>query len=152
LAVLLLPEWSDAKGKRQKIRDLGGQMAHMLNSRSVLAVRDLKVSTRYYMDVLGFTRDFGDGSDGWSFLSREGFKVMLGECTDATPAGELGDHSYFAYVLVEGVDELYQELSRRKAGINSALATKPWGLREFGVKTPDGHRIMFGEPLPGRAR
>jgi uncharacterized glyoxalase superfamily protein PhnB len=125
-------------------------MARMIDSRSVLAVRDLDVSTRYYMDVLGFKRDFGDGTDGWSFLSRDGFKVMLGHCSDATPAGELGDHSYYAYVLVDGVDQLYEELSGRKAGIMSALATKPWGLREFGVRTPDGHRIMFGQPIPAK--
>jgi uncharacterized glyoxalase superfamily protein PhnB len=125
-------------------------MVQLIDGRSVLAVQDLDVSTRYYMDVLGFKRDFGDGSDGWSFLSRDGFKVMLGHCEDATPAGELGDHSYFAYVLVNGVDQLYEELSRSNAGINSALATKPWGLREFGVRTPDGHRIMFGEPTAAR--
>ena len=125
-------------------------MARMIDSRSVLAVRDLDVSTRYYMDVLGFKRDFGDGSDGWSFLSRDGFKVMLGHCADETPAGELGNHSYFAYVLVEGVDQLYKEISGRDADIMSALASKPWGLREFGVRTPDGYRFMFGEPLPSR--
>jgi catechol 2,3-dioxygenase-like lactoylglutathione lyase family enzyme len=127
-------------------------MARMIDSRSVLAVRDLDASTRFYMDVLGFKRDFGDGSDGWSFLSRDGFKVMLGHCADATPAGELGDHSYFAYVLCEGVDQLYEEISARDVQIMSALASKPWGLREFGVRTPDGHRIMFGEPLPSRQR
>jgi uncharacterized glyoxalase superfamily protein PhnB len=27
------------------------------------------------------------------------------------------------------------------------LGDKPWGMREFGVKTPDGHRIMFGQVL-----
>jgi catechol 2,3-dioxygenase-like lactoylglutathione lyase family enzyme len=124
----------------------------MIDARSVLAVRDLDISTRFYMDVLGFKRDFGDGSDGWSFLSRDGFKVMLGHCADEVPAGELGNHSYFAYVLCEGVDQLYKEISGRDADITSALASKPWGLREFGVRTPDGHRIMFGEPLPGRAR
>jgi catechol 2,3-dioxygenase-like lactoylglutathione lyase family enzyme len=127
-------------------------MARMIDSRSVLAVRDLDVSTRYYMDVLGFKRDFGDGTDGWSFLSRDGFKVMLGHCADETPAGELGNHSYFAYVLVDGVDELHKEISGRDADIMSALASKPWGLREFGVRTPDGHRIMFGEPLPSPQR
>jgi predicted enzyme related to lactoylglutathione lyase len=119
----------------------------LTGSRSVLAVRDLRVSTRFYMDVLGFTRDFGDGSDGWSFLSRDEFKVMLGECADATPAGDLGDHSWFAYITVEGVDELHDEVARRGATILSALATKPWGLREFSVRTPDGHRIVFGEPV-----
>jgi uncharacterized glyoxalase superfamily protein PhnB len=127
-------------------------MTRMIDARSVLAVRDLDLSTRFYMDVLGFKRDFGDGSDGWSFLSRDGFKVMLGHCADETPAGELGNHSYFAYVLCEGVDQLYKEISARDADISSALASKPWGLREFGVRTPDGHRIMFGEPLLDRAR
>jgi uncharacterized glyoxalase superfamily protein PhnB len=125
-------------------------MARMIDARSVLAVRDLDVSTRYYMDVLGFKRDFGDGSDGWSFLSRDGFKVMLGHCADETPAGELGNHSYYAYVLVDGVDQLHEEFSGREADIMSKLATKPWGLREFGVRTPDGHRIMFGEPTAAR--
>ena len=24
---------------------------------------------------------------------------------------------------------------------------KPWGQREFGIRTIDGHRIMFGEAL-----
>lgn len=122
-------------------------MPQLLHSRSVLAVRDLRVSTRYYMDVLGFTRDFGDGSDGWSFLSRGAFRVMLGECADATPAGELGDHSWFAYVTVEGVDQLHQDVASRGAEILSAPATRPWGLREFSLRTPDGHRIAFGQPV-----
>jgi uncharacterized glyoxalase superfamily protein PhnB len=109
-------------------------------------VRDLGVSTRFYTNVLGFTRDFGDSSDGWSFLSRGAFRVMLGECPDAFPAGELGDHSWFAYVTVEDVDALYAEVTAREAQILSPLATKPWGLREFSLRTPDGHRITFGEP------
>jgi len=28
----------------------------------------------------------------------------------------------------------------------SQPATEPWGLREFSIRTPDGHRIRFGEP------
>jgi len=123
-------------------------MVRVLGCRTVLAVRDLARSTRFYLDVLGFQRDFGDGSDGWSFLSRGDFRVMLGECPDERPASELGNHSYVAYVLVEGVDQLYAELVGRGAVIPSAPATKPWGLREFGVHTPDGHRIQFGEPVP----
>ena len=34
-------------------------MPRITNSRCVLAVRDLATSTRFYMDVLGFGRDFG---------------------------------------------------------------------------------------------
>ena len=122
-------------------------MPRIIGSRCVLAVRNLKESTQFYMDVLGFQRDFGDGSDGWSFLSRDNFKVMLGECADEKPASELGDHSYFVYLTVEGLDQIYQELSARGAQMLSTPANKPWGLREFGIRTPDGHRIMFGEPI-----
>lgn len=123
-------------------------MHRIVDSRCVLAVRDLAESTRFYMEVLGFQRDFGDGSDGWSFLSRDNFKVMLGECPDEKPASELGNHSYFVYLIVEGVDQLHQEISARGADVTSKPATKPWGLREFGIRTPDGHRINFGEPVP----
>ena len=122
-------------------------MSRLVNSRCVLAVRDLAVSTRFYMDVLGFKRDFGDGTDGWSFLSRDAFRVMLGECTDAMPATELGDHSWYAYVNVEGVDELHAELAARGAEIISKLATKPWGMRDFTIRTPDGHRLVFGQTV-----
>jgi catechol 2,3-dioxygenase-like lactoylglutathione lyase family enzyme len=115
--------------------------------RCVLAVRDLAASTRFYVETLGFRRDFGDGSDGWSFLSRDGFRVMLGECPDATPAGELGDHSWFVYATVAGVDALHREVARAGAEILSVPTSKPWGLREFSLRTPDGHRIVFGEPL-----
>jgi len=123
-------------------------MPRITNSRCVLAVRDLARSTRFYMEVLGFQRDFGDGSGGWSFLSRDGFRLMLGECRDATPAGELGDHSWFVYLTVDGVDRLHAEVARGGAEILSVPATKPWGLREFVLRTPDGHRIVFGEPVP----
>jgi catechol 2,3-dioxygenase-like lactoylglutathione lyase family enzyme len=122
-------------------------MHRIVDSRCVLAVRDLQESTRFYVDVLGFRRDFGDGSDGWSFLSRDAFKLMLGECPDEKPASELGDHSYVAYLIVEGVDQLYQEMSARGAPVISEPADEPWGQREFGIRTPDGHRIRFGEPI-----
>ena len=51
-------------------------MAEIVNSWCVLAVRDLDVSTRYYMDVLGFRKDPIDAK-GWSFLTRDRFRVML---------------------------------------------------------------------------
>lgn len=121
-------------------------MVSIIDSRTVLAVRDLRASTQFYMNVLGLQRDFGDESGVWSFLSRDNFKVMLGECPEDRPAGELGDHSYVAYVVVEGIDLLHKEIAMRGADV-SEPATEPWGMREFGVRTPDGHRIRFGEPV-----
>jgi catechol 2,3-dioxygenase-like lactoylglutathione lyase family enzyme len=112
----------------------------------VLAVRDLKVSTRYYTDVLGFRRDPID-AEGWSFLTRDNFAVMLGECPEVQPASELGDHSYFVYWYVDGLDEFYNEILGKGALLISKPADKPWGLREFALRTPDGHRITCGERI-----
>ena len=121
-------------------------MAQIVNSRCVLAVRDLAVSTRYYMDVLGFRKDPIEAA-GWSFLTRDCFRVMLGECANERSAGELGDHSYYAYWNVQGVDQLYEEFVGKGALVSSKPTNKPWGLREFGLKTPDGHRIVCGETI-----
>ena len=119
-------------------------MARLEGIRLILAVRNLRSATDFYVDALGFRRDFGDGSDGWSWLSRDGVRVGLGECADAMPAHELGDHSYVAYVSVDDVEGLYAEFISRGVPIRTPPETKPWGMREFAVQTPDGHRMTFG--------
>ena len=121
-------------------------MAEIINSRCVLAVRDLKVSTSYYMGVLGFRKDPID-AEGWSFLTRDTFRVMLGECRDEKPASDLGNHSWFAYWNIDNVDEFYRE--SKGALVTSQPSNKPWGLREFTMTTPDGHRITCGETIAG---
>ena len=121
-------------------------MARLDATRLILAVRNLRVATDFYMNVLGLERDFGDESDGWSWLSRDNFRVGLGECADAMPAGELGDHSYVAYVSVDDVDALYTDWVARGAPILTPPETKAWGMREMALRTPDGHRMTFGSP------
>ena len=117
----------------------------VVHTRHVLAVKDLAVTAGYFVDKLGFDRDFT--APGWEFLSFGIFKVMLGECTDALWARETGDHSYFCYVLVENLDEIFSEFKSNGAELTSAPTDKPWGLREFVVSTPDGHRIVFGQQI-----
>ena len=121
-------------------------MARLEATRLILAVRNLRAATDFYMNVLGLERDFGDESDGWSWLSRDNFRVGLGECADAMPAGELGDHSYIAYVSVDDVDALYADWVARGAPILTPPETKAWGMREMALRTPDGHRMTFGSP------
>jgi len=119
----------------------------VVHTRHVLAVKDLKVEADYYVDKLGFDRDFT--APGWEFLSFGEFKVMLGECSDEMTAEETGNHSWFAHALVENVDEVYSEFADRGAKILSSIADKPWGIREFSIVTPDGHRIVFGQLIGG---
>jgi uncharacterized glyoxalase superfamily protein PhnB len=115
----------------------------LTKTRCVLAVRSLEVSVSYYREVLGMNIDLE--VPGWCFLSRGSFAVMLGECPNAVPAWELGDHSYFAYVTVLDAARLFQEVSARGGEFIKPLTNEPWGMREFGLRTVDGHRIMFGQ-------
>jgi catechol 2,3-dioxygenase-like lactoylglutathione lyase family enzyme len=89
----------------------------LTGTRHILAVRDLRASTDFYMTRLGCRRDFGDESDGWSWLSRDEFRVGLRECPEARPASELGDHSYVAYITVVDIDTFHAELKDRGAAI-----------------------------------
>jgi catechol 2,3-dioxygenase-like lactoylglutathione lyase family enzyme len=115
-------------------------------SRYVIAVHDLERSAAYYRDVLGFeVREVGD--PGWRFFFKDDCFIMAGECPDALAPGELGDHSYFAYLEVEGIDALYATLIANGAEPIAPLRTEPWGMREFGIRTVDGHRIRFGQPV-----
>lgn len=112
----------------------------------VLSVRDLARSAAYYRDVLGFTiHEIGD--DGWRWYVKDGCTIMAGEGRDETPAAELGDHSYFAYIWLDDVDAYYEAVRANGARILKPLRDEPWGTREFALQTIDGHRIMFGVVL-----
>lgn len=117
----------------------------VVHTHHVLAVKDLAVSAAYFKEKLGFELNFT--APGWEFLTFGDFKVMLGECRDAPWAHETGDHSWFAHALVENVDEVFAEVTGNGAEILSKIENKPWGIREFCVRTPDGHRIVFGQLL-----
>jgi catechol 2,3-dioxygenase-like lactoylglutathione lyase family enzyme len=123
-------------------------MPRLTTVRSVLAVRDLQASVTFYCARLGFSIDFE--VEGWSFLSRNGVHLMLGCCPDVVPASQISDHACFAYIEVDAIDELHGEFLARGLTPLSAPESKPWGMREFIVTTPDGHRIVFGQDLDAK--
>lgn len=114
----------------------------VLQNHYVLAVHDVRASAGWYMEMLGFK--IVAEPQGWIFLARDNCMIMLGECPDDMHPGELGCHNYFGYLRVENADAYYAALSARGAELLSGISDKPWGMREFGVRTPDGHRIMIG--------
>jgi uncharacterized glyoxalase superfamily protein PhnB len=120
-------------------------MFNIETTQHLLAVKNLQASEQYFINKLGFKVRFR--VDGWCFLSLQSFHVMLGHCPDEVTASETHNHSYFAYVNCQGIDQLYQQYKSRGMEFTQQISDKPWGLREFGVSTPEGHRIMFGQEL-----
>ncbi len=112
----------------------------------VIAVPDLQVSASFYRDVMGFEiREIGD--PGWRMFVKESCRIMAGECPDAIPPADLGDHSYFAYLVVDEVDDYFADVKAAGAEILKDVRSEPWGMREFALRTVDGHRMMVGKDL-----
>lgn len=120
-------------------------MSEITASTFVLAVNDLEVSRRFYIDRLGFAEDFC--VDGWAFLSRGACTLRLGHCPDAVSVSACPDHAWFAYLHVSDAQSLYDEFADAGVTLWHRLEDKPWGFREFAIVTPDGHRIVFGQEL-----
>ena len=121
-------------------------MSEILSTTFVLAVNDLEASKKFYMEKLGFTENMC--VEGWSFLSRGACKLRLGDCPGIRPMSEAPDHSWFSYLHVQDAKNLYDEIGKNGVEIWLKIDDKPWGMREFAIVTPDGHRIVFGERLP----
>ena len=113
--------------------------------RYVLAVPDLARSSAFYRDVLGF--EIQQLAKGWLMYVKGSCRIMAGECSDAIPPRELGDHSYFGYFVVDDVDAYHRRVVASGTEIVKSLRDEPWGMREFGLRTADGHRIMLGGRL-----
>ena len=118
----------------------------IVDTRFVIAVPRLQQSAAFYRDVLGFSIH-PLSEPGWLIYTLGNCTIMAGECSDAIPPQELGDHSFFAYLQVDDISSYHATVVARGASICKPLREEAWGMREFGVKTADGHRIMFAQPL-----
>ena len=53
----------------------------------------------------------------------------------------------FAYLSVDDAHRLHAHAMEQGAEILKPVTDEPWGMREFALRTPDGHRIMIGQRL-----
>lgn len=122
-------------------------MSTILQNHYVLAVPDRHASARFFVQALGF-RVVGE-PPGWVFVAKDDCMIMLGECPDAIPPGELGDHAYFAYLRVDDADDCLAQVTAAGYAPVHPIEDKPWGMREFALRTPEGFRLTIGHVIEG---
>lgn len=120
-------------------------MPTILQNHYVLAVHNVRESARFYVEVLGFT--VAAEPAGWIFVKKDNCMIMLGECPNDMHPSELGCHNYFGYLVVDDVDAYHAQLQKHAVEFVVSLDDKPWGMREFGIRTSDGHRILIGQVI-----
>lgn len=52
-------------------------------------------------------------------------------------------------MIVDHIDAWHARALAAGAEITKLLADEPWDMREFGLRTVDGHRLMVGHALRG---
>lgn len=114
---------------------------------AVLHVTSSAKAEEFYCGALGFHREFAyrpqeDRPDPCYFgVSRDGVWLHLSSFSGDGVAGGA------VCILVEDVDALHAEFTRRQVPIHLEPVNQTWGNREMYVKDPDGNSIRFTQQL-----
>jgi catechol 2,3-dioxygenase-like lactoylglutathione lyase family enzyme len=111
------------------------------NSATVLPVRDLDASLRYFRDVLGFREEFRFGE--YAGIAQGECCIHLSQQGNPNTA-EPGSGAI--YIFCDEVDSYFAEIVGRGANVAEPPRDYEYGMRDFVVRDPDGNRLSFGAP------
>jgi hypothetical protein len=112
-------------------------------------VKNLQVSTAYYIDCLGFQVDFQgpDGEPYYAGVSRDGIAIMLKAIRPGVlPQPNNTRHEWArwdAYIYTLDPDSLFDEFRQRGASFVRTLSFIDDGLWGFEVADADGYVLAF---------
>lgn len=120
----------------------------------VLPVPDVAAAVQWFNRVLGFQLDFqiGEAPDyarvrlgDRSFGDPVYIHLRQQAASGAAPSGETRLHAG------HDIDGLHRHAVAARADVIEAPADQPWGLREFMLRAPGGHRLIIGAELAADA-
>jgi uncharacterized glyoxalase superfamily protein PhnB len=131
-------------------------MSDFLSVTPNLLVRDVKKSTEFYRDVLGFTMgETVPDHEPFVFvwMKHGDVSVFLNDIKaaehDYPPAATMPQGGTAAmFFIISDVDGYYAAVAAQ-ANVIMPLKTQFYGMREFAVTDPDGHIITFAERVSG---
>jgi DNA-binding transcriptional MerR regulator len=126
--------------KEDETMDRSTELSSWLHLMPHLPVSDLEESITYYQEALGFRLAWQTTDDKLAALASGAGELLLlvpWEGVGSPPAQS-------AYVYVEDPDALCAEYEQAGATIVETVASRPYGMRDFCVSDPDGHRFTLG--------
>lgn len=112
-----------------------------LASTPILIVNDPKQARDFYVEKLGFDVSFEWGEPlVYLGVKRDNVEIHL---TASSNARHEAGKSVIS-IFTDEVDNLYEYFRQNGVEITVTPADREYGLRDFGVKDPDGNVINFG--------
>lgn len=103
--------------------------------------KDVEAAASFYIDKLGFKRDFSWGEP----VQMVG--VKLGNVLIFLEAGTPHPATTWLFFIVGNADALYEFQQAQGVDVGEAPTNQPYGYRTFHVKDPWGNNLQFGHPL-----
>ena len=126
-----------------RARDAWENAARLIACVPILRVRNARASTRYFLEVLGFHKDWEDppepGRPLLVSVTRDGVTFQLSERPEDGPLGGR------ANVHVSDARRLYEELEHHGARMVAPLDVQPDGSVEFMIRDMDDNVIRFDQ-------
>ena len=104
----------------------------------LLLVPDVRVTADFYRSVLGFKSDPGAGTPEYSVVWRDNAAVHLTQ-------GEHAPIGVRIFFWVKDVNTLYEEVVQRGVAIAVPIGTRPYGVRDFAIRDPNGIMVVCGQ-------
>lgn len=103
-----------------------------------LPVANVSDTVEFYIEKLGFDERFLWGDPP----THAG--VSLGNSTIHFSSGVANVERHWLYFHIGDVDELYAWYQVNGVTLLGEPTTKPWGMREFYIRDPNGYELCFG--------
>ena len=104
----------------------------------LLLVPDVVATADYYRDLLGFRSDPGAASPEYSVVWRDNAALHFAR-------GERSPTGVRVFFWVKDVNALWNDLTARGAEVAQPIETRPYGIRDFSLRDPNGVILVFGQ-------
>ena len=104
----------------------------------VLLVPDVPATAAFYRQILGFKSDPGSETPEYTVVWRDNAALHFAQ-------GERSPTGVRLFFWVKDVNALYEDVVRRGIAIDVPIGTRPYGIRDFSIRDPNGVMVVLGQ-------
>jgi len=121
-------------------------ISHFTSAVPVVATSDVAGTVRYFEQTLGFKQQWTWGDPPVYGGVRAG-DALLYVTHDADLASTIKERQLAPdiFLWVTDIDSVYAQHRAAKADIAEELAMRPWGVRQYVVREPNGYLLKVAE-------